>query len=45
MFDPDYIQPYTQIGPEVVDSPYHQQLALEVIERLQLSLEFPFDGL
>ena len=30
LFDPLDMQPYAQIGPEVVDSPEHQALALQV---------------
>ena len=30
MFDPAEIQPYKQISSDVVDSPEHRQLALEV---------------
>lgn len=30
MFDPPELQPYTRLGPDVVDSPAHQKLALEV---------------
>ncbi|KAH3767627.1 beta-D-xylosidase 2 [Pelomyxa schiedti] len=39
MFDPDDIQVYTGYGPELVDSAYHQQLALQIARESMVLLQ------
>ncbi|KAH3745647.1 glycoside hydrolase family 3 domain protein [Pelomyxa schiedti] len=39
MFDPNYMQVYTGYGPELVDSPYHQQLALQIARESMVLLQ------
>lgn len=39
MFDPPELQPYTRLGPDVVDSPAHQKLALEAARQSMVLLK------